>query len=80
MGSASEKDKIKESSDESDSDVQTVTERRGVDEKPADETGSTTGTTAFLVIAAAVAVLLLAVVIAALKKSRKRKKRRKCRR
>ena len=80
VGSASEKDKIKESSDESDSNVQTVTERRGVDEKPADETGSTTGTTAFLVIAAAVAVLLLAVVIAALKKSRKRKKRRNCRR
>ena len=75
VGSASEKDKMEESSDESDSDVQTVTERRGVDEKPADETGSTTGTTAFLVIAAAVAALLLVIVIVAMKKSRSRRRK-----
>lgn len=75
VGSASEKDKIKESSEETDSDVQTVTEHRGVDENPADDTSPTAGTTVFLVIAAAVAALLLAAVIVALKKSRRRRRK-----
>ena len=63
----------------SDENIETETQqRRGVDEKPAEKTtSSSVNVTAVLAIAAAVVAILLVIVAVALKKSRKKAKKNK---